>query len=159
MLIKGLRWGHRLIRHTSLLACLFNTGRHVSSRPFVMETSSHVLLRCLEDKRDPRPHKVFLQANALVRPLDRVLTASGLQCFMGEAGGPGCGPWEGTGLWLALRCDLTWCYPKVSHDAPSPTHCGLRPLFWKAEWPATLPGLTSTPSFSRVSRTLPGWAN
>ena len=146
MLIKGLRWGHRLIRHTSLLACIFNTGRHVSSRPFVMETSSHVLLGCLEEKGDPRPHTVFLKANALVRPLDRALTVSGLQCFMGEAGGPGCRAQEGTGRWLALRCDLTWCYPEVSHDAPSPPHhCGLRLLFWKAEWPATLLGLTSTP--------------
>lgn len=111
-----------------------------------METSSHVLLGCLEEKGDPRLHTVFLKANALVRPLDRALTVSGLQCFMGEAGGPGCRAQEGTGRWLALRCDLTWCYPEVSHDAPSPPHhCGLRLLFWKAEWPATLLGLTSTP--------------
>ena len=157
MLIKGLRWDPCSIRHTSLLAYIFNTGRHVSSRPLVMETSSHVLLGCLEEKGDPRPHMVFLQANALVRPLGRALTASGLQCFMAEFGGPGCGAQEGTGLWLALRCDPLRCDPEVSHDAPFPhlpvgsVHSSGKLSGQQHCW-----GCPAPPSFSRVSRR-PTW--
>ena len=156
LFIKGLRRDQCLLRHTSLLAYIFSTRRHVSSRPGVVETSSHVLPGCLEEKGDPSPHMVFLQANALARPLDRALTASGLWCFMAEAGGPGCGAWGGTGHRPALRCDLTRCGPEVSHDAPSPPpsvgsvpssgKLGGQQCCWSGPAPA---------SFSRVSRRPP----
>lgn len=160
MLIKGLRWDRCLIRHTSLLASIFSTRRHVSSRPCVVETSSHVLPGRLEEKGDPSPHMVFLQADALARPLDRALTASGLWCFMAEAGGPGCGARGGTGHRPALRCDLTRCGPEVSHDAPSPyPPWALSPPLgsWEASNTARA-GLRPFPS-PKCPDALPGWAD